>query len=213
MSDILAALADGIGTTVAITLCSFAVGAVLGFPLALARRSSVLLLRWPAVAIVETLRSIPPLVWLFIAYYSVGADLLPLSTFESAVVGLGLIAAAYLCEIYRAGIDAVPQGQWEASGALAMPSVATYTRVVMPQAALLVIPPAATFLIALLKDSAVASVIGATDITFLAFQEARVTLQGLTVFALAAGLYLVLSIPVAVMARVSDRYVARRLAR
>ncbi len=213
MSEILGALAEGIGTTIAITLASFAVGAVLGFPLALARRSAHLWLRWSAGAVVEVLRAIPPLVWLFIAYYSVGVDLVPLSVFEAAVIGLGLVAAAYMCEIYRAGIEAVPRGQWEAADVLALPTVATYTRVVMPQAALLVIAPAATYLIALLKDSAIASVIGTTDITFLAFQEARVTLQGLSVFAVAAALYLLLSVPVAAIARVADRLVARRLAR
>jgi polar amino acid transport system permease protein len=213
MKDIITALVQGIGTTVAITLCSFAVGAVLGLPLALARRSKVAFVRWPAGALVEVLRSIPPLVWLFIAYYSVGVDILPLSVFQSAVLGLGLIAAAYMCEIYRAGLAAVPVGQWEAAQALAMPTVATYVRVAAPQAAVLVIPPAATFLIALLKDSAVASVIGATDITFLAFQEARVTLQGLSVFSLAAALYLLLSVPVAIVARVSDHYVSRIVAR
>lgn len=212
MSEILAALAAGIGTTVAITVCSFAVGAVLGFPLALARRAPTLWVRWPATAVVEVLRAVPPLVWLFLAYYSVGVDLVPLSVFQAAVLGLGLVASAYLCEIYRAGIDSVAVGQWEAAAVLGLPTLATYARVVMPQAALLVIPPAATYLIALLKDSAVASVIGATDITFLAFQEARVTLDGLSVFAVAAAVYLVLSVPVAVVARLSDRVVARSLA-
>ncbi len=213
MIDALKALAEGIGTTLAITFASFAVGAVLGLPLALGRRSSQVWLRWLTTAIVEFLRSIPPLVWLFIAYYSVGVDLIPLSTFQAAVAGLGLVAAAYLCEIYRAAIDAVPNGQWEAASALALPSLATYRGVIAPQAALLVIPPAATFLIGLLKDSAVASVIGATDITFLAFQEARVTLEGLTVFATAAALYLVLSVPIAVVARYGDRLVSRSLVR
>ena len=213
MTDILSALAEGIGTTVAITLSSFAVGAILGFPLALGRRSPYPWLRWPAGAVVEVLRAIPPLVWLFIAYYSVGVDLIELSVFEAAVAGLGLVAAAYMCEIYRAGLESVPRGQWEAADVLALPTVATYTRVVVPQAALLVIPPAATYLIALLKDSAIASVIGTTDITFLAFQEARVTLEGLSVFAVTAVLYLLLSVPVAVVARLGDRVVARRLAR
>ncbi len=206
-------LADGISTTLAITFTSFAVGALLGIPLALGRRSQLFWLRGPATAVVEILRAVPPLVWLFIAYYIVGSDLIPLSIFQAAVAGLGLIAAAYMCEIYRASLDAIPQGQWEAAGALALPTVATYQRVVAPQAALLVIPPASTYLISLLKDSAIASVIGATDITFLAFQDARVTLQGLTVFATAAVLYLLLSVPIAAVARVSDRLVTRRLAR
>lgn len=211
MLDHLDVLADGIGTTVSLTLGAFLVGAVLGFPLALCRRSRKRLLRWPAVGIIEILRAIPPLVWLFIAFYVVGRDLTMLTPFQAAVGGLGLIAAAYMAEVYRAGIDAVPDGQWEAAFASSLGTVVTYRKVVLPQAALIVVPPAATYLIALLKDSAVASVVGTTDVTFLAFQQARVSLEGLEVFLVAAGLYLALSIPVALVARSADRLVARRL--
>ncbi|GAB3073476.1 amino acid ABC transporter permease [Nocardioides zeae] len=207
----LQALAGGIGTTVTLTLAAFGVGAVAGFPLALARRSSQWWLRLPALAVIEVLRAIPPLVWLFIVFYVIGADFPLMTPFQAAVAGLGLIAAAYLAEIYRAGLDAVPDGQWEAASATGIGTLTTYRKVVLPQAALIVVPPAATYLIALLKDSAVASVVGTTDITFLAFQEARVTLEGFEVFVIAAALYLALSAPVALVARTADRLISRRL--
>lgn len=213
MSDYLPVLAAGIAQTVSITVTSFLIGAVLGLPLALLRRSGSAVLRWPARAVVEVLRAIPPIVWLFIAYYGIGSDLVRLTTFQAAVIGLGLIAGAYLSEIYRAGIEAVATGQWEAAKALGLPRAALYRRVVLPQTLVVVVPPAATYAIALLKDSAIASVIGAQDITFRAFQETQVTLEGLTIFSIAAVLYIGLSVPIAVLARFTDRAVAGRVAR
>ncbi|NJC70554.1 amino acid ABC transporter permease [Planosporangium thailandense] len=213
MARILSILAAGIGQTVAITAAAFVLGAVAGFPLALMRRSPYRVLRMPAAAVIEILRSIPPIVWLFIVYYGIGSDVVKLSTFQGAVIGLGLIAAAYLAEIYRAGIDAVARGQWEAAKALALPRRATYQRVILPQALTVVTPPAATYAIGLLKDSAIASVIGATDITFRAVQETQANLHGLSVFAVAGLLYIALSVPIAAVARYTDRILAQKVAK
>lgn len=212
MMEILSILAGGIGTTIWITALSFALGAVLAVPLVLLRRSSSRMLRWGAVAIVEFIRSIPPIVWLFIIYYVIGAEILRLETVDAAVLGFGIISAAYLSEVYRAALAAVPTGQWEAAKALGLAPIKSYLKVIMPQALILVVPPAATYMIGLLKDTAVASVIGSTDITFLAFQTSRLTGQGLTVFLIAAALYLLLSVPIAVLARVSGQWVERKLA-
>ena len=209
--EFLTSLSRGIGQTVLITVCAFAVGVVLGFPLALLRRSAPWPIRWLATGFIELFRSVPPIVLVFLAYYSVSIGALKLSTFQAAVLGLGVVAAAYLAEIFRAGINAVHAGQWEASSALALPLLPTYLRVILPQAILVTIPPAATFAIGLLKDSAVASIIGAEDITFYAFQETQATLQGLTVFLVAAGLYIVLSVPIAALARWSDAALTRHL--
>lgn len=165
-----------------------------------------------AIGIVEGVRSVPPIVWLFVIYYIVGTDIIRLNTFQAAIIGFALISAAYISEIYRSAIEAVPIGQWEAANALGLRSGPIYTRVILPQATLLTIPPSATYLIGLLKDSAVASVIGAADITFLSFQTARTTGQGLTVFLAAAAIYLVLSVPIAALARGSAQVIERKLA-
>lgn len=211
VADFLESLSRGIWQTISITATAFVLGALLGFPLALLRRSGPAPVRWLTTAFIEVFRSVPPLVLVFLAYYSVSIGSLRLSTYQAAVLGLGIVAAAYLAEIFRAGINAVHPGQWEAANALGIPQIATYVRVVLPQAVLVAIPPAATFGIGLLKDSAVASVIGAEDITFYAFQETQATLQGLTVFLIAAGLYIALSVPVALLARWSDAMLTRRL--
>jgi polar amino acid transport system permease protein len=213
MVEILGVLADGIAQTVEITLASFAVAAVLGLPLAVLRMADSWLVRLPAVLVVEILRAVPPIVWLFLVYFSLGSsDHVRLSTFQAAVIGLGLIYAAHLSEAYRAGLNAVPTGQWEAARALALPRVQTYRRVILPQTLIVVVPPMATFAIALLKDSAIASVIGATDITFQAVQLTQQDLNGLGNFTVAGLLYIALGLPFAAVARGADRVLARRLA-
>ncbi|WP_109471168.1 amino acid ABC transporter permease [Ornithinimicrobium cavernae] len=212
MLDFAESLVRGVGQTVSITACAFLIGAVLGFPLALLRRSRNVLVRWGAALVIDTVRSIPPIVVVFLVFYSVGSGAVRLGTFQAAVIGLGAISAAYLAEIYRAGIESVASGQWEAANALALPSRKMYVHVILPQALLVAIPPAATFAIGLLKDSAVASVIGAQDITFFAFQESQATLQGLTIFLVAAVLYIALSLPVAGLARWSDHALSKRVA-
>lgn len=211
MWDLLSLLAEGIPTTVQITVLAFLMGAVLGVPLVALRRSQSPVLRMPAIAVVEVLRAIPPIVWLFIIYYGVGSGAITLTTLQAAVIGLGLISAAYLSEIYRAGLEALPAGQWDALTALSLPRTAALRRVIMPQAIIIIIPPAATFAIGLLKDTAVASVIGATDITFLANQQTQVDLNGLRNFGVAALLYIALSVPIAVVARGADRFLVRRV--
>ncbi|MGW4201639.1 amino acid ABC transporter permease [Streptomyces sp. NPDC004726] len=143
MSGILSTLAQGIAQTATITASAFAIGAVLGLPLAILRRSGVKVLTWPAVAVIEVLRAVPPLVWLFIIYYGIGSGTVTLSTYQAASIGLGLVAAAHLAEIYRAGLNAVPAGQWDAARALAFPRAASYARVILPQAIIVVIPPMA----------------------------------------------------------------------
>lgn len=212
MANILGILAVGIPETLAITAAAFLVGAVAGFVLALMRRSGVRLLQVPAVVIVEVVRAIPPIVWLFIVYYGIGQVLLKMSTFEAATIGLGAYAAVHLSEIYRSGLNSVPAGQWDAVRALSLPRVAAYSRVLLPQAFVVVIPPMATFAIGLLKDSAVASVIGANDITYYAVQQTQQNLNGLGNFAVAGLLYMLLSVPIAVLARGTDHFLTRRLA-
>lgn len=211
MWELLELLARGVWTTVVVTGLSFLSGAVLAIPLVIVRRSSTPWLRVPALVLVEVTRAVPPLVWLFIIYYGIGSGAVKLDTVQASVIGLGLISAAYLTEIYRAGLDNLPKGQWEASTALGLPRLASVWSVILPQAVITIIPPAATFAIGLLKDSAVASVIGAQDITFYANQQTQVDLNGLGNFAVAGLLYIALSVPVAVVGRVVDRRLTRKL--
>lgn len=213
MTGDLGAVAQGIGQTLAITSGAFGVGAVMAVPVALVRRSPHPGLRLPATVFVEIVRAVPPIVWLFLIYYGLAQEGLPIGTTRAAIFGLGLVATAYLSEIYRAGLGAVATGQWDAADALGLPALARYRRVVFPQALVVVIPPAATYAIGLLKDSAIASVIGAQDITFHAFERTQETLEGLSIFAVTGLVYIALSLPVAAVARFTDRRLTTRLTR
>lgn len=211
MWDLLANLADGVWVTVQISALSFISGAVLAIPLVLLRRSPRFWVRAPITCVVEVLRAIPPIVWLFIIYYGIGSGAIILTTVEAAVIGLGLISAAYLSEIYRAGLNGLPTGQWEAVTALGLPRWASLRTVILPQAVIIIIPPAATFAIGLIKDTSLASVIGAVDITFLANQQTQLDLNALGNFGVAALLYIALSLPVAAVARSVDRFLIKRM--
>lgn len=213
MNGHLSALAHGIASTLVITGGALIFGLVAAAPVAVLRRSRRAVLRLPATAFIELVRSVPPIVWLFFIYYGLAREGWRTTTFQAAVLGLGLIAAGYLGEVYRAGLDAVARAQWEAAEALGLPSLTRYRRVILPQAVVVVAPPTFSYAIGLLKDSAIASVIGAREITFFALQRTQTTLEGLTIFAAAGLLYLALSVPVAAAGRFADRRLASRLVR
>lgn len=210
--ELLVLLSSGIGQTLGITFGALFLGAVLAVPLAALRRSGMPLPSLFAKILIEGIRGIPSIVWLLLIYFALGETDLKLTTFQASVIGLGIVSSAYIAEIYRAGLEAISVGQYEAADALGMPFGAKFFKVITPQAAVVVIPPLATFAIGLLKDSALASVIGAQDITFRAFQEAQANLNGLTVFLWAALLYILLSIPIAALARYTGSRLTRKVA-
>lgn len=194
-------LAMGIKYTLAVTLGAFVLGAFLAVPLTAARRSEIAVLRWIGTTYVEVVRGIPPLPWLFLAFFALPAFGIRMTPLLTGIIVFGLIAAAYLTEIYRSGFGAVPAGQLEASQALGLGRFHTYSRVLVPQAVRSILPGAVAYLIGLLKDSALVSAIGVKDITAIALVENRQSGEGLTVFLSAALLYLTMSIPIGLIGR------------
>lgn len=211
MLEYLGPISGGIANTLLITFGAFAIGAVLGLPLALARSSRWRPVRVISISTIELLRGIPPIAWLFIAYYGLAQFEVRIESMVAAIGGLGIISAAYLAEIYRAGLRAVPDGQWEASRAVGLTERELYRSVIAPQALVTIFPPAATYAIGLLKDSAIASVIGAREITALALGEQQQSYEGLSVFLAAALIYLAISLPLGGISRWVDGALTRRL--
>ncbi|MBN9189705.1 amino acid ABC transporter permease [Microbacterium sp.] len=201
-------LLSGVGQTLAITGGALLFGMILAVPIVLMRRSASAFVRAIAITFIQIVRGVPVIVWLLLIYFALGTSVIKLTTLQAAIIGLGIVSAAIVAEIYRSGLDAVPSGQWEASEALGMRAVPLYGHVILPQAVVVVIPQLASYAIGLLKDSAVASIIGAQDVTFRAYQEAQSNLNGLAAFLVAAALYIALSIPIAILAR----YTGARLA-
>lgn len=203
----------GVPMTLMITALAFGMGAVLGIPLVLGRRASIGPLRWLSRLIIDVLRGIPPIVWLFIIYFGIGTDFVRLSSFQAAVIGLGLIAAGYMAEIYRGGLLSVHAGQFESAAALGMSGRTSMARIIAPQAFRVSLPAATTYLIGLLKDSSIAATIGATEIVFRATAASRSSGEGLEPFLVAAAVYIVLGTPLAWLSRVSDARMRRKVAR
>lgn len=211
MIDAIPFLLEGLTITVIVTLGSFAIGAVLGLPLALARRSTVRPLVWLATAFIEIARGVPPIAWVLMIFFGLGRVVV-LDPVLAACLGLGAVSAAYLAENYRAGIAAVDHGQWEAAHALGLGSRDTFVRVIAPQGITVALPPSTTYLVGLLKDSAVVSVIGVADVSFQALTYTQQGHPGLPAFVAAGAVYLVVGIPLAVIARRSDSLVRSKVA-
>ena len=157
-------LLSGLRVTVLIGATSILAGLVLGLALALARLYGGRALALPARVYIDLFRSIPLLVLLIVIYYALPFVGVRLSPFLSAVAALTLVSGAYAAEIFRAGIEAIPRGQFEAADALGLPRGRTMRLVVLPQAVRIVIPPLTNNCINVLKDTALASVVAMPDL-------------------------------------------------
>ena len=204
MWHIVRSILPGVGNTILVTAVSFVIGAVVAIPVTLAGRSSLGPIRALVRAVVEIVRSIPVLVWLFIVFFGLPQEGLSPSPLIAAIATLGVVSAVYLSEIYRGGIAAVDRGQWEASHALGLGRIDTGSRIVGPQVFRVVLPPVATYGIGLLKDSALASTIGVVEVTFRANAVTQVTGKGLTAYVVAGVIYILIGLPLAVASRHVD---------
>ncbi len=201
---ILAAIAGGIPLTLAITAAALLIGLVLGIPLALALRSPHVLLRAPVRAVVNLIRAVPTLVWIFVLYFGVSIGYFHFEPLQAAIVVLGASTACYLAEVYRSSFEAVPSGQYEASRSLGLSRFHELVYVIFPQVLRIAVPGISTFALTLIKDSSIPSVIGVNEITHRTTAAARSTGQGLVAYVAAGALYLGLSIILAFALRALD---------
>ena len=155
---------SGLLVTLEIGITSIIAGLVLGLFLALGRMYAPAYIRYPITLYIDIFRSIPLLVLLIIVYYALPFVGIRLSSFLSAVVALTLVSGAYTAEIFRAGIQAIPKGQFEASRALGLSYKDMMVDVVLPQAIKIVIPPLTNNCINVMKDTALASVVAMPDL-------------------------------------------------
>ena len=203
----------GASWTVSITLLSLAIGLLFGFPIMLLRSSRILPLRVLAVAVIALIWAIPPIVWIFIVFFGLGTGVINISPFAAALAGLGVIAAANMAEIYRGGLISIQRGQWEAAKALNLKPIWTWRDIILPQMLRVALPASATYAIGLLKDSAIASTIGVTDIAFQGARLTQETFEGLRIFAMVGLIYILLSLPIAWLSRKADFVLRAKVAR
>lgn len=201
------AVLDGLPLTLLLTAASFVIGALGGVPLTLGLRSSRTVVRLACRIFVDFVRGVPIIVWLFLIYYGVSIGDFRFSPVQAAIVGLGIVSAAYLAEIYRGGLQTVPTGQVEAAQALGLSRSVAFWRIIAPQGLRIVSPSVATYLIGLFKDTSIASTIIVSEMVFQAQSFARQnnTGEGILPYVYAGLLYIALSLPVAYVARRLDR--------
>ncbi|HEY6935188.1 MAG TPA: amino acid ABC transporter permease [Marmoricola sp.] len=199
----LEALARGALWTIALCATSGVIGTLLGMVLGLAATSPSRIARWLATAYVYFIRGIPLLIIVFFAYFGIPLIFpeLSLPAFATAVIALTVFTAAYMAEIFRGSINAVPKGQWEAAEALGLGYFKKLRYVVLPQAMRIVVPPAIGFLIALIKDSSLVTVIGFVELTHAGTIISNLTANPILTYSVVAVFYLVICYGVARLGR------------
>ena len=205
--DALTTVLQGLPTTVLLTISSFLLGLIGAVPLALGLTGKNIVVRLACRLVVDLIRGVPIIVWLFLLKFGVHVGTFRFEPINAAIVGLGVVSMAYLAEIYRGGIQAVPVGQLEASHALGLRGSTIFFRVVLPQAFRVVSPSIATFFTGLLKDSSIAATIIVSEMVFQsqAFARQHPTAVGILPYIIAGALYIVLSLPIAYLSRRLDR--------
>ena len=168
-------LLDGLWLTLQLGAASIVAGLVLGLIVALLGLYAVKPVRLLMRLYIDIFRSIPLLVLLIIVYYALPFVGLRLSSFASAMAALTLVSGAYTAEIFRAGIQAIPRGQFEAAEALGLNQRQTMFDVILPQAVRIVIPPLTNNSINVIKDTALASVVAMPDLLKQATQAQALT--------------------------------------
>lgn len=205
-------LLSGVPATLAVTFGGLAIGAVLAFPLLALRNAPFWPVRVAVILLIAVVRSVPPIVWLFLIFFSIGSGIFPISPMQAALVGFGIIATVNIAEIYRAGLNAVHGGQHEAAQALNMNRMHGFVDIIAPQMFRVCTPMLATYAIGLLKDAAVASTIGVQDLTYQGNYITQQTYDGLSVMGFVGLLYIAISLPVAWLSRMADARVKRMVA-
>lgn len=162
--DILPALLTGSLYTVGITLVAFALALVGGLLLALLRRSRQAWISWPATSLIEFIRSTPLLIQIFFLFYVLPEYGITLSALTAGTLAIALHYSCYTAEVYRAGLNAVPRGQWEAAKALSLSRWHAYRSVILPQMIRSIVPALGNYMIAMFKDTPVLSAITVVEL-------------------------------------------------
>jgi polar amino acid transport system permease protein len=200
----------GVRNTIIVTLGSLVLSTVLGMVWALMRVSGVRALAIVAVVVVNVIRGIPIIVQLFYIYFVLPDFGITLSALQAAIIGLGIAYSAYQSENFRAGIEAIDRGQIESAYSLGLWWALTMRKVVLPQAIRIMLPPYGNIMIMMLKDSSQASTITVAELALQGKLIASSTFQNTTVFTLVAALYLVMSVPLIVLAGWLERRFGRK---
>ena len=199
-------LLAGVKVTLSITILSLLIGLVFGLALALARISGWKIISWPAYVYIEFFRTTPPLVQIVWFYFVVPVIIgMELSAFQAASIALGLNIAAFLGEIFRAGIQGIDKTQIDATRVLGLGSIDSYRYVILPQAFRIVLPPTTTTIMLLMKGTSLATAIGTLELMRVGQLISLETFRPFEILTGVALIYFLITYPVAYGMRRLDR--------
>ena len=197
---ILGKIGSGMLATLLLSLIAFALGGVAGLLVLFARVGRVQGLRRAAGAYIQVFQNTPLLMQMFLVFFGASMAGFDVSPWMAASIGLTLYTSAYLAEVWRGCVEAIPRGQWEASSSLAMGYLQQMRHVVLPQAVRLSIAPTVGFSVQIVKGTAVASIIGFNELTKLGSMLANATFQPFLIYGLVAAAYFALCWPLSLYA-------------
>ena len=203
--SILPILLRGLIITIQATALGFVIALSLGLVLALLRMVPLKIVSWPTAFFLEFVRDTPLLVQLFFLYYVLPEFGIILPAFLTGAIALGLQYCGYTAEVYRAGIEAIPRGQWEASIALNMPAWLVFRDVIVPQAIPRIVPALGNYLVSMLKDTAILSAVTVLEMLNVATIIGDRTFRYFIPLTMVGALYLVLTLIAAQIVRFTER--------
>ncbi len=208
--SILPILLIGMVVTIEASIVGFFVAMVIGLVLAVLKGARSRLISWPAIFVTEFIRDTPLLVQLFFLFYVLPDYGIVLPAFLTGALALGIQYSAYTSEVYRAGIEAVDRGQHEAAKALDFPPARTFTHVVLPQAVPRVVPALGNYLVSIMKDVPVLSVVTVLEMLNVAKIIGDQTFDYLVPLSMVGALYLILTLVASTIVRYVDVKLPKR---
>jgi polar amino acid transport system permease protein len=203
--DILRNLLLAARWTVLLSLVAFATGGAMGLAVLLMRTAPQRWLRRPAELHIAAFQGTPLLMQLFLVFFGLPLIGFRIEAWSAAVVGLTLCASAFLAEIWRGGVEAVPRGQWEGAASLGLHYIAQLRLIVLPQAFRITRAPTVGFLVQLVKSTALTSIIGFDELLRTSNAINNATFEPFTVYGLGALIYFCLCYPLTRYSRWLDR--------
>ena len=202
-------LLSGLQWTAGLTVLAFAGSFALGLLLLILRVARIGVLRWTASGWIQAVQGTPLLGLLFVAFFALPLFGWDVSKWVAATLALSVYGSAFLADIWRGAVEAIPLGQWEASAALGLTHWRQLRQVVLPQAFTIAIPPTVGFLVQLIKNTSLASVIGVVELSREAQLVNGATFAPFLVYGCVCVLYFVLCYPLTAWSRVLEARLAR----
>jgi polar amino acid transport system permease protein len=198
--------------TLLLSLGALLGGGILGLLIAILRTAPSRPLRWLAIGYIELFQGTPVLMQLFVVYYGLAVLFnLQVDAWPAVLLAFTLYSSAFLGEIWRGSIEAIPQAQWEAAACLALSFPKQLWFVILPQAARISIPPTVGFAVQLIKSTSIAAIIGFVELTRAGQLMTNTTFKPMIVYPIVAALYFILCWPLSLLAQTLERRIDSNL--